>query len=116
MSDEHEKDETLTPDPEHAPESGSGPANPGLAPPLQEHLGRQLRTAYHAMAEKPAYLGDPAIPPEFDRYVQRLEARERIRNRGVEAVKAALQEIGIKSSDRDADDARRNRKAERKDS
>jgi hypothetical protein len=33
---------------------------------VQEHLARQLRATYLEMQDKPAYLGDPALPPEFD--------------------------------------------------
>ena len=58
---------------------------------IQERLGQQLRSDYHAAMEKPAYLGDPAVPVVFDQHIQRLAARERARKRGVEAVKAALQ-------------------------
>ena len=53
------------PDPE-------APVGSGLARPLQEHLGQQLRTTYQAMAEKPAFLGDANVPPELDRHLQSL--------------------------------------------
>jgi hypothetical protein len=96
MSDERDKDET------------SGAAEPGAAPdrassslprPLQEHLARELRSTYHATEEKPAFLGDPAIPVEFEYQLQRLEAVEKVRhtekvhNQAIEAVKSALEEI-----------------------
>jgi hypothetical protein len=95
MSDERDKDEA------------SGSAAPGAAPerasslprPLQEHLARELRSTYHATEEKPAFLGDPAIPVEFEYQLQRLEAVEKVRhtekvhNQAVEAVKTALEEI-----------------------
>jgi hypothetical protein len=76
------------------PEPGSG-----LARPLQEHLAQKLRSAYHELAEKPAFLGDPAVPAEFEYHLQRLEAVEKVRheekvhNRAVEAVKTALEDI-----------------------
>lgn len=66
-------------------------AEAGLPRPLQEDLGRQLRTAYQALADKPAFLGDPALPPQFDRQIQRLETRERVRRRGLQAVERALE-------------------------
>src|SRR3712207_5479821 len=74
---------------------------PGSALPrtLQEHLAQKLRSAYHELAEKPAFLGDPAIPVEFEYHLQRLEAVERVRhtekvhNQAVEAVRAALEDI-----------------------
>ncbi len=95
MPDEREKDEASR-------NAGAGaapePAS-GLARPLQEHLARELRSTYHATEEKPAFLGDPAIPVEFEYQLQRLEAVEKVRhtekvhNQAVEAVKSALEEI-----------------------
>jgi hypothetical protein len=91
MSDERKKDEVLA---GAAPEPASG-----LPRPLQEHLARELRSTYHATEEKPAFLGDPAIPVEFEYQLQRLEAVEKVRhtekvhNQAVEAVKTALEEI-----------------------
>jgi hypothetical protein len=58
---------------------------------IREHLGRQLRSAYNADAEKPAYLGDPAVPPHFERLIRRIEVSEKVREIGVEAVRQALQ-------------------------
>ena len=60
---------------------------------VQEHIGQQLRTEYDAVAEKPTYLGDPAIPEQFDWHLARLETRERAHTRAVEAVERALEEI-----------------------
>jgi hypothetical protein len=66
---------------------------------LQEHLAQKLRSAYHELAEKPAFLGDPAIPVEFEYHLARLEAVEKnrhiekVRNQGIEAVKSALEDI-----------------------
>jgi hypothetical protein len=66
---------------------------------LQEHLAQKLRSAYHELAEKPAFLGDPAVPAEFEYHLQRLEAVEKVRhtekvhNQAIEAVKAALETI-----------------------
>jgi hypothetical protein len=72
-------------------------AGPALGRPLQEHLGQQLRTTYHVMTDKPSFLGDPAVPPQFEEHLQRLEAKDRerhrdkVRQRGIAAVETALQ-------------------------
>lgn len=73
------------------------PHNSTILPrPVQEHLARQLRATYVETQEKPAYLGDPALPAAFDDQLHRLAAgeRQRIRERasrqGLEAVAAAL--------------------------
>ena len=76
-------------------EHGASP----LPAPVQEHLARQLRATYQVMAAKPAYLGDPALPLEFERHIERLasreraEIREKVHNLGIEAVEAALEEV-----------------------
>ena len=62
----------------------------GLSRDVQEHLGRRLRTALEVEQAKPAFLGDPSLPPEFERLVRRLEAGERGQRQGYEAVKRAL--------------------------
>ena len=59
---------------------------------VQEHLGQQLRSAYNELQEKPAYLGDPALPVQFDEPLYRLSLRERVRQKGIAAVRSALQE------------------------
>jgi hypothetical protein len=67
-----------------------------LPRPVQEHLARQLRATYVETQEKPAYLGDPALPSAFDDHLHRLAAGERQRTRerassqGLAAVAAAL--------------------------
>jgi hypothetical protein len=71
-------------------------SNTVLPRPVQEHLARQLRATYVETLEKPAYLGDPALPPAFDDHLNRLAARERQKTRerasrqGLAAVAAAL--------------------------
>lgn len=89
MSDPHEQDGR----------PGPAQADTPLPRPVQEHLGRELRTTYHTAEEKPAFLGDSGVPPEFEGYIQRIEARERVQERaherGVEAVRAALQDMQI---------------------
>jgi hypothetical protein len=95
MADERDRDEAPG-----SPEQGAAPERVSSLPrPLQEHLARELRSTYHATEEKPAFLGDPAIPVEFEYQLQRLEAVEKVRhtekvhNQAVEAVKTALEEI-----------------------
>jgi hypothetical protein len=73
---------------------------PALPKSVQEHLGRELRTALHEGQPSPAYVGDPALPPAFDEYLRRLallpQSREgeRARSQGLAAVEAALQDVG----------------------
>jgi hypothetical protein len=97
MAQTDEKQEASALDaPSPADEAGSA-----LPPPVREHLARQLRAAYHEMAEKPAFLGDPAIPPVLEDHVRRLETRERtIHDRAVEAVEKALGEVLEEKEDR----------------
>lgn len=63
---------------------------PSLPRSIQEHLGRKLRTAYYQTSDKPVYVGDPALPPELDPHLRHLERRERIHEKGIEAVEKAL--------------------------
>lgn len=67
--------------------------DPPLPETVRDHLGRELRTTYAASAEKPQYLGDPAIPPELSAQVMRLEGRLKAHEQGTEAVKDALEAI-----------------------
>lgn len=59
---------------------------------VQEHLGRRLRTALRLEEERPAFLGETNVPPQFEPLVRRLEAGERGERQGYEAVKRALGE------------------------
>ena len=65
---------------------------PDMALPrlVQEHLARQLRAKYLELQDKPAYLGDPALPPDFEAHLYRLSARQRAGEHGMAAVAAAL--------------------------
>ena len=90
VADDKPQSEAEGADPSDEP---AAPTSSGLTRPLQEHLGQQLRTTYETLAEKPAFLGDANVPAELDRHVQRLETRERIRNKGLEAVRTALQGV-----------------------
>jgi hypothetical protein len=71
-----------------------------LPRPIQEHLARQLRAAYSAEQDPPAYLGDPALPVDFVEPLGRLIAVERSRDRqrastcGFLAVQRALGCVG----------------------
>jgi hypothetical protein len=69
---------------------------PSLPIDIQDHLGQMLRAEYYERGDKPRFLGDPALPLEFDPYLQRLDQRERalrssmIGDKGRHAVAAAL--------------------------
>jgi len=69
-----------------------------LPRPVQEHLARQLRAAYVETQDKPAFLGDPALPPAFDDQLYALRSGEVARERaragahGLAAVSTALEE------------------------
>jgi hypothetical protein len=77
-------------------DSGAGAP---LPPPVREHLGRELRAAYVTKQEKPAYLGDPALPLSFDEPLNRLAKKERTSRRkraheqGIAAVETALETL-----------------------
>lgn len=70
-----------------------------LPAPVQQHLAQQLRAAYQETAEKPAFLGDPALPPQIEQKVgelierERSAVREKVHELGTEAVEAALEEV-----------------------
>jgi hypothetical protein len=72
---------------------------PPLPRSVREHLGQALRTDYYLRGDKPKYLGDPALPVEFDPYLYRLEQKERasrimrIREHGTTAVATALSDL-----------------------
>lgn len=104
MSDDPDDKATAPPNGAEAgaPEGAEVQSDRSTAPlpsPVQEHLAQQLRATYQVMSEKPAFLGDPVLPPEFDRHIARLEERERkdvrekAHNLGIEAVEAALQDL-----------------------
>ena len=96
MSDDPLKDTARGQPPETTDGHDPGSALPR---PLQEHLAQQLRSTYQTVSEKPAFLGDPAIPVEFEHHLQRLEEvetgrrREKVHTQAVEAVKSALEDI-----------------------
>jgi hypothetical protein len=73
---------------ERAPDEA--PSLPGEA---REHLGRVLRSSLEAEAERPAYLGDPVTPPEFEDQVGRLRSRLAAHEKGPAAVASALDDL-----------------------
>lgn len=83
-------------EPTNLPTSANGHADLALPRPIQEHLARHLRAAYVEQEDRPAYLGDPALPVAFDEHLYRLAADERSRERqragecGLAAVTTAL--------------------------
>jgi hypothetical protein len=71
----------------------------GEAAALIDHLGRPLRNTLTVDADQPAYLGDPAIPPEFADTLQRVKESVELREHGVEAVRATLDLMAPELSD-----------------
>ena len=69
-----------------------GPVAPGLPVDVRDRLIRQLRAALNETEERPAFLGDPAIPSHLEPHVARLlrAERDRVGQKGLEAVQAAL--------------------------
>jgi hypothetical protein len=80
---------TNMPDPKHAAAD-----DPDVALPqeVREHLGRRLRSELRVEAEKPAFLGDDALPTKFAGLVRQIERREMSLQKGVEAIR---QEFGL---------------------
>ena len=73
----------------------NAPADGDERPPVldrtvQDFLGQKLRAAYAEAEEKPAYLGDPALPPEFEQKVLAVEKSVEVHEKGIEAVRDAL--------------------------
>lgn len=72
---------------------------PPLPRSVQDHLGRELRAHCFEREDRPKYLGDPALPLEFDPYLYRPEQKERasrivrIREQGTLAVADALSDL-----------------------
>ena len=60
-----------------------------------------LRADYYERGEKPRYLGDSALPVEFDPYLYRLEQKERalrimrVRELGAQAVADAFSGLNL---------------------
>ena len=85
--------------------SGVRPRRRSNRPPLPaavlDHLGQKLRVAYYERSARPKYVGDPALPVEFDPYLYRLEQKERamrmerVEQVGLAAVQAALADLSF---------------------
>ena len=80
----------MSDDPKEAAVSAANPYS-GLERTIQEQLGRELRALYNSMADKPAYLGDPALPAELQMKLLQLSRRVAVSNKGAEAVASALE-------------------------
>lgn len=63
-----------------------------LSREVREHLGRKLRSELRIEAEKPAFLGDDAIPPQFAGLVSQIQRREMSSQKGLDAIR---QEFGL---------------------
>jgi hypothetical protein len=63
-----------------------------LSREVREHLGRKLRSELRVEAEKPAFLGDDALPPQFAGLVRQLQRREMSSQKGLDALR---QEFGL---------------------
>lgn len=81
------------PAPQQPAEPGDEPHSGGLDRSTQDFLGQRLRVAFNETGPKPAYLGDPAIPAEFEHQLLRLEGRIEVHEKGVDAVRKALDDI-----------------------
>jgi hypothetical protein len=81
------------PDPGGAVPADSALPDAALPEPVRDHLGQQLRSVYNVESEKPQYLGDPALPPEFSPQLRRLESRLKAHETGTEAVEDALRAV-----------------------
>jgi hypothetical protein len=70
---------------------------PPLPSTVMDHLGQKLRAVYYESSDRPKYVGDPALPLEFDPYLYRLEQKERamrierVGQQGLTAVASALE-------------------------
>ncbi|MDB5559815.1 MAG: hypothetical protein JWQ36_2749 [Enterovirga sp.] len=58
-----------------------------LSREVREHLGRKLRSELRVEAEKPAFLGDEALPPRFAGLVHQLQRREMSSQKGLDVLK-----------------------------
>lgn len=67
-----------------------------LSREVREHLGRKLRAELSVEAEKPAFLGDDAVPPQFAGLVHRIQRREMSSQKGLDAIR---QEFGLAEDD-----------------
>jgi hypothetical protein len=72
------------------PDKTGDDERPALDKAVQDHLGQKLRAAYAESEDKPAYLGDPALPPELEHKLLEVERSAEVHEKGIEAVRDAL--------------------------
>jgi hypothetical protein len=80
----------------------------GLDKTIQELIGQKLRSEYNAIADKPAYLGDPMLPPEMEDQITKLGITIRAHETGIEAVEEALKNIGAADDDETSQEPSKN--------
>lgn len=79
--------------------AGRGGNQPPLPRLIQDYLGRKLRSELYETGERPQYLGDPAIPPEFEPLIEQIVRKDRSRasnlaeDAGYQAVADALKDF-----------------------
>ena len=61
-----------------------------LSSEVREHLGQKLRATLRQTSDKPAFLGDESLPPEFEGAIRRLQGQDRPSRSGLDAVRNAL--------------------------
>ncbi len=73
-------------------DDGMGGAKPNvtLSSEVREHLGQKLRATLRQTSDKPAFLGDESLPPEFEGAIRRLQGQDRPSRSGLDAVRNAL--------------------------
>ncbi len=71
-------------------EPGVVKPNVALSSEVREHLGQKLRATLRQTADKPAFLGDESLPPEFEGAIRRLQGQDRTSRSGLDAVRNAL--------------------------
>ena len=62
-------------------------AEPKLPEDVREYLGRRLRAEFRLESDKPAFLGDDTLPPQFAKLVRQIERREISLQKGLEAIR-----------------------------
>lgn len=75
-----------------ASDDRGGGMKPGaaLSSEVREHLGQKLRATLRQTSDKPAFLGDESMPPEFEGAIRRLQGQDRPSRSGLDAVRNAL--------------------------
>jgi hypothetical protein len=68
----------ITLEPKQGQDGAPDEAAPILPKPVQEHLGQKLRAQYYETSDRPAYVGDPAIPRSCSVSILDLGTRRRV--------------------------------------